>query len=83
MASEDNGYKTVYTGSNVNVQHLQNLFNDSNIGSIVRNNFESGLRSGFGGGLPGQVQLLVQHKDFGKARKIVDETFGPVSGEDE
>jgi hypothetical protein len=68
-------FKRVYTGSEVNVQYLQELFEEENISSRVRNDFDSGLRAGFGGGLPGQVLLFADSEHFEKARKIVEETF--------
>lgn len=68
-------FKRVYTGSEVNVQYLQELFEEKNISSRVRNDFDSGLRAGFGGGLPGQVLLFADAEHFEKARKIVEETF--------
>ena len=67
--------KRVYTGSEVNVQHLKTILEDEGIQTQVRNEFASGLRAGFGGGLPGQVQLLVITSDFEKAEKIAKETF--------
>lgn len=70
-----NTHRNVYTGSEVNVQHLQNLLREEGIYAMVKNNFESGLRSGFGGGLPGQVQLLVEERDYKKARYIAEDTF--------
>lgn len=68
-------YKRVYTGSEVNVQHLQDLFEKNDIPSRVRNDFDSGLRGGFGGGLPGQVLLFVDESNYDKARKIVEEAL--------
>ena len=74
MESEEE-YKRVYTGSEVNVQHLQTLMEEQGIPSRVRNDFEAGLRAGFGGGLPGQVLLFTPSAYYEKARKIVRETF--------
>ena len=74
MDSEED-YKRVYTGSEVNVQYLQDLLEQENIGSRVRNDFDSGLRAGFGGGLPGQVQLFVLSEQYDQALKIVQTTF--------
>lgn len=74
MNSEED-YKRVYTGSEVNVQYLQDLLEQENIGSRVRNDFDSGLRAGFGGGLPGQVQLFVLSEHYDQALKIVQTTF--------
>ena len=73
--SENIERKRVYTGSEVNVQHLKTLLEDAGIQTQVRNEFASGLRAGFGGGLPGQVQLFVITTDFEKAEKIVKQTF--------
>lgn len=82
MASEESNYETIYTGSEVNVQHLQNILDKASIDSIVKNNFESGLRSGFGGGLPGQVQLLVLNHHSEEARKIAEATFSSEDSEE-
>lgn len=74
MDSEDD-YKRIYTGSEVNVLHLQNLLSEENIPTRVRNDFDSGLRAGFGGGLPGQVQLFTLSEFYDKALKVVRQTF--------
>lgn len=71
----DENFKRVYTGSEVNVQYLQELLEKENIPSRVRNDFDSGLRAGFGGGLPGQVLLFADPRHFEKARKIVETAF--------
>lgn len=73
--STDENYQRVYTGSEVNVQFLQDLFNKAGISSRVRNDFDSGLRAGFGGGLPGQVQLFVIKSHFSEADKMARATF--------
>ena len=73
--SEEIEYQRVYTGSEVNVQHLKTLLEEEGIQTRVRNEFASGLRAGFGGGLPGQVQLFVVTDDVEKAERIAKETF--------
>lgn len=73
--SNDESYQRVYTGSTTNVQYLQELFNKASISSRVRNDFDSGLRAGFGGGLPGQVQLFVVKNHYEEALKIAKTTF--------
>lgn len=75
MAIDETKYLNVYTGTEVNVQHLQNIFEQHKIDTIVKNNFESGLRGGFGGGLPGQVQLFVHEDRRTEAEKIVADVF--------
>ncbi|MGY5848668.1 putative signal transducing protein [Salegentibacter sp. HM20] len=74
MSSEDS-YERVYTGSETNVQYLQELFDKAGINSRVRNDFDSGLRAGFGGGLPGQVQLFVIKSHYDEALNIAKTTF--------
>lgn len=73
--NEEEEYKRVYTGSEVNVQHLQNLLEEKGIPNRVRNDFDSGLRAGFGGGLPGQVLLFAKTSHYEEALKIAQETF--------
>ncbi|APG60032.1 DUF2007 domain-containing protein [Christiangramia salexigens] len=73
--SEDNKYKRVYTGPETNVQYLQGLFEEAGIHSRVRNDFDSGLRAGFGGGLPGQVLLFVLEDRYEEALKLAKSTF--------
>lgn len=74
MSTEDS-YERVYTGSEPNVQYLQELFEKAGIASRVRNDFDSGLRAGFGGGLPGQVQLFAIKSHLDEALKIAKTTF--------
>lgn len=74
MSNEDH-YERVYTGSEPNIQYLQELFKKSGISHRVRNDFDSGLRAGFGGGMPGQVQLFVEKNHFDEALKIAKATF--------
>ena len=72
---EKEEYRRVYTGSEVNVQHLQNLLEEQDIPSRVRNDFDSGLRAGFGGGLPEQVLLFAKTEHYDRALRIKEETF--------
>ena len=74
MSSEDQ-FKRVYTGSDVNVQYLQGLMEKAGIHTRVRNDFDSGLRAGFGGGLPGQVQLFAISSHYEEALKIAETAF--------
>ncbi len=61
-----------FVGSLIEIQRLQLDLNDSQIPSLVKNNFESGLRSGFYGGSPSQVQLFIYEEDLEKAKEILD-----------
>ncbi|WP_117879747.1 putative signal transducing protein [Aureibaculum luteum] len=61
-----------FTGSLIEIQRLQLDLDDKEIPSLVKNNFESGLRSGFYGGSPSQVQLFIYQEDFDKAKPILE-----------
>jgi len=45
---------------------------DNKIPSLVKNNFESGLRSGFYGGSMSQVQLFIFEEDMKEATPILE-----------
>ncbi|MCF4101220.1 DUF2007 domain-containing protein [Gillisia sp. M10.2A] len=68
-------YERVYTGPETNVQYLLELFKKAGFSSRVRNDFDSGLRAGFGGGLPGQVQLFVEKPHVEEAIQLARVTF--------
>ncbi|MET2986070.1 putative signal transducing protein [Aureibaculum conchae] len=61
-----------FTGSLIQIQRLQLDLDDQQIPSLVKNNFESGLRSGFYGGSPSQVQLFIYQEDLEKAKPILE-----------
>jgi len=62
----------LFTGSLIQIQRLQLDLNDKEIPSLVKNNFESGLRSGFYGGSPSQVELFIFKEDLEKAKPILE-----------
>lgn len=72
--SEDIPYVRIYTGSETNVQYLQELLGEEDINSRVRNDFESGRLAGFGA-TPGMVLLFVPEDQANEALKIAKETF--------
>ncbi len=61
-----------FTGSLIQIQRLQLDLNDHKIASLVKNNFQSGLRSGFYGGFPSQVELFIYQEDLEKAKPILE-----------
>lgn len=83
MSSTEDTYERVYTGSEPNVQYLQELYEKAGISTRVRNDFDSGLRAGFGGGLPGQVQLFALKSHYDEAVKIAKATFPKDYTDDE
>lgn len=61
-----------FTGSLIEIQRLQLDLDDQQIPSLVKNNFQSGLRSGFYGGSPSQVELFIYQEDLEKAKPILE-----------
>ena len=61
-----------FVGSLIEIQRLQIDLDDNAIPSMIRNNFQSGLRSGFYGGSPSQVELFIYEEDLAKATPILD-----------
>jgi hypothetical protein len=62
----------LFTGSLIEIQRLQLDLDDGNIPSMVKNNFQSGLRAGFYGGSPSQVELFIYEEDMEEASKILE-----------
>ena len=62
----------IFVGSLIQIQRLQLDLDDAKIPSMVKNNFQSGLRSGFYGGSPSQVELFIYDEDKEKAIPILD-----------
>lgn len=76
MENEENSdYVRVYTGPLIIVKMLQSHLQDVGINPIVKDNLESGLRGGFGGGLPGLIQLFVHKDEIQKAGPIISEAL--------
>jgi len=62
----------LFTGSLIEIQRLQLDLDDHQIPSMVKNNFQSGLRAGFYGGSPSQVELFIYEEDMEKAEGILE-----------
>ena len=69
----------LFTGSLIEIQRLQLDLDDAEIPSMVKNNFQSGLRAGFYGGSPSQVELFIYEEDKEKAHEILS-TFKEEMG---
>lgn len=61
-----------FTGSLIEIQRLQLDLDDQQIPTMVKNNFQSGVRAGFYGGSPLQVQLFIFEEDQEKALPILE-----------
>jgi len=69
---EHSKHTRLFTGSLIEIQRLQLDLDDNQIPSLVKNNFQSGLRSGFYGGSPSQVELYIYEEDIEKAMPILE-----------
>ena len=69
---EHSKHTKLFTGSLIEIQRLQLDLDDNQIPSLVKNNFQSGLRSGFYGGSPSQVELFIYEEDIEKAMPILE-----------
>lgn len=63
----------VFTGSEVSVILLQGELEEIGIGSIIQNDYQSGISGGFLGGIPSAVDLFIQQLDFGRAEPLIKE----------
>jgi len=61
-----------FVGSLIEIQRLQLDLDENQIPSLVKNNFQSGITSGFYGGSPSQVELFIFQKDKEKATPILE-----------
>ncbi len=81
--AEMNKFVPVFTGFEVNIQHLRNIFEEAGIDSIVRNDSDSALRAGFGSRLPGQAVILVPDSRKTEAEQLIRETFPKLAKDQE
>lgn len=63
----------VFTGSEVTVLALQAELEEIGVGSIIQNDYVSGISVGFIGGTPTSVDLFIQQSDYAKAESLVNE----------
>ncbi len=61
-----------FVGSLIEIQRLQLDLDENQIPSLVKNNFQSGISSGFYGGSPSQVELFIFQEDEEKATPILE-----------
>lgn len=62
-----------FVGSLIEIQRLQLDLDENQIPSLVKNNFQSGLTSGFYGGSPSLVELFIFQEDLEKASPILEQ----------
>jgi len=62
----------VFTGSDVEVAQLVAELEAKGIKALIRNDFQSGVIAGFGGGVPSGIDIFVNSSDAEKAQEIVN-----------
>lgn len=69
----------IYTGTEILINILKDELEQSGIAAMVKNEFQSGVVSGFAGGAPAATDLYIQESDVEKAVPIVNE-FRAING---
>lgn len=62
----------LFTGSEVDVELLKGELEANGIKVLIRNDFQSGVMAGFGGGVPSAIDIYVAASDKEKAGEIRD-----------
>lgn len=74
--------KFLYSGTEINVSVLQQILEENNIASLIRNDMQLGMAAGFGGGLSGfAAKLYVTEEDFDAAQAILEEFKNSIDEE--
>jgi hypothetical protein len=60
-------------GHIVEIQLYNDLLQEMGIECVVQNEFEQAAHAGFGSGLPGNADLLVDEQDVERAQKIIED----------
>ena len=70
--SAKNELVRIFTGSEVLVLMLKSALDEIGIGSLIQNEFQSGMAAGIGG-FPETVDLYIQQSDMENAQPLIDE----------
>ncbi len=63
----------LFTGSEIDAKVLKEILEDNQIASLIKNDQNSGLAAGFGGGLQGlEAHVYVTNDDLEKAKTLLD-----------
>jgi hypothetical protein len=63
----------VFTGDEIPVNLLKEFLEEIGIGSMVSDEFQSGISSGFVGGVPSSIDLYIQESDFREAEPVIND----------
>lgn len=63
----------VFSDTALTVNLIKSELEKIGIPSLIKNDFQSGVIAGFGGGLPNAVDLYVNHADYENALTVIEE----------
>lgn len=61
-----------YTGTELTVMLLKTELEKAGIASVIRNDFQSGIRAGFSGRVPSAIDLYIQESDRDEATEVIE-----------
>jgi hypothetical protein len=62
-----------YTGTEITVMLLKSDLEHAGIASVIRNDFQSGITAGFGGGVPSAIDLYISESDHKIAAPVIEQ----------
>lgn len=62
----------VFSGSQVTIEYLKARLEEIGIGSVIKNDFQSGIIAGFGA-VPSTVELFIDESNLSEANEIIIE----------
>ena len=61
----------VYSGTEITVNLLKEILEETGIPALIQNDFNSGISAGFSGGVPSAIDLFIGEDDLEKAEPII------------
>jgi len=61
----------VYSGTEMTVNLLKKILEETGIPALIQNDFNSGISAGFSGGVPSAIDLFIGETDLQKAEPII------------
>ncbi|MGE5395220.1 MAG: putative signal transducing protein [Candidatus Saccharibacteria bacterium] len=63
----------IYSGSEITALLLKDELEQAGVMSMIKNDFQSGVIAGFSGGVPSDVDLLIEESYLAKAEPVVSQ----------
>jgi hypothetical protein len=70
--NKDEKTTRIFTGSAIEAQPLINSLNEIDINPIIRDDYQSGILSGFAAGVPGQIRMYIRNEEIVIAKSILE-----------